>query len=162
MQEPLQSQAEYQDQELHRERCSKYRGTARVRISNLRYYTDQVEKTLYERPEIVKNLEKVFAKEGCRRHMSEHRVSVLISQQELEAAAARSDTTLDGLVENANEPSELKFPVPVSLPYLHGLHRLRAAAECLPPGDNLWPVDLYLQGEWVQDRHQPRADTFYP
>ncbi len=143
----LQSQIEVVDKSTNRERLSKFRGTARVQLCNLRFDTGRVEQTHFLRPKNVNRLKRIFATEGCRRLIPEHHVAALISQKELDESIKRSNISQDALLQNTlDEPPLLLFESSNPIQILHGQHRLRAAQEFLSSGDDWWVVDLYLAG----------------
>lgn len=146
MNDPLQPHIETEDRLAQKEKCSKYQGTAKIKISCLRFEAQSEEQFL--RPKNIKRLKRIFATEGCHRFVPEHYVAALISQSDLDAAIERSGVSQAALFQAAGEePPKLEILEIKPLRFLHGRHRLQAASEYLSPDDDWWIADLYLDGK---------------
>lgn len=134
-------------EEEHRlalETRKKYRGTASVKLEVLHF-------TCEEDAENVTRLKHFFRKNGCNRLDIRNHIPAVINQEQLDIAIQYSKISANALM--ASSPTDprgsypmLSFPPGFRLKCLHGLDRVRAGADILPPGDKHWIVDLYLEG----------------
>lgn len=116
---------------------TKFVGHAHVALSNL-LYTSAREKS----GRGVARLTSVFESDCDRADLS-HSVPAIIDIEVLQEAL-----TISGLNLLAEEPTRLlRLPAGVKLRCLHGLQRLLAAEQALPPHDQWWPVALYASCE---------------
>ncbi|KAF4210314.1 hypothetical protein CNMCM5878_004631 [Aspergillus fumigatiaffinis] len=106
--------------QLTRERNLKYKGTAKVYINQIVAHPS-ISRGLD--PKNVERLCKIFSRDRCRRLDVRNHVTAVVSREHLEMALASAGVQC-----------------------LHGQHRLKAAEELLPPSDQWWTVDLYLDG----------------
>ncbi|KAF7136920.1 hypothetical protein CNMCM5793_006582 [Aspergillus hiratsukae] len=104
--------------QLTRERSLKYKGTAKVYINQIVAHPS-ISRGLD--PKNVDRLCEIFSRDRCRRLDVRNHVTAVVSRQHLEMALASAGVQC-----------------------LHGQHRLKAAEELLPPSDQWWTVDLYL------------------
>ncbi|KAH1633892.1 hypothetical protein KXX16_006187, partial [Aspergillus fumigatus] len=127
--------------QLTRERNLKYKGTAKVYINQIVAHPS-ISRGLD--PKNVERLCKVFSRDRCRRLDVRNHVTAVVSRQHLEMALASAGVSTVALMTNPPDQYPLlDFPVG-QVQCLHGQHRLKAAEELLPPSDQWWTVDLYL------------------
>ncbi|PYH75442.1 hypothetical protein BO82DRAFT_410486 [Aspergillus uvarum CBS 121591] len=137
MEEIVFSQVERQ---LAAEQQLKYQGTARVELSQISIDSlgdQEIDQKNVER------LSQIFLKNGCRRLRIRNHVTAIIPKHCLDRACRAASVTSDQLKSSRQNPPLLAFPN-LRLQCIHGKHRLKAAAETLPPSDRWWTVDLYL------------------
>lgn len=130
------------------ERYSRYRGTARVDIPQLRLDRSRELLSL----EHVEKLKREYANRGCLRLEPANRIAALVSQQELATILSHSNLSPVMLLHGADtgdKPPKLMLPVNATLRILHGQHRLEAALLHLPPDDAWWTVGLFLDGKKI-------------
>ncbi|KAF8545287.1 hypothetical protein BDD12DRAFT_976954 [Trichophaea hybrida] len=136
------------------QRDQSFKGSAWVRISAINISSATGREVNVKNVERLKN---IFELEGCLPKHPHHHVPVLVKQGDFESGLRSSDVTAANLKNcgTANPPT-LKFP-DRALECLHGKHRLLAARSHLPPKDQLWVVDLYVESSQhfslVQDFH---------
>ncbi|GFF96384.1 hypothetical protein IFM53868_08512 [Aspergillus udagawae] len=129
--------------QLTRERSLKYKGTAKVYINQIVTHPS-ISRGLD--PKNVDRLCKIFGRDRCRRLDVRNHVTAVVSRQHLEMALASAGVSTIALMTNPPDRYPLlEFPVG-QVQCLHGQHRLKAAEELLPPSDQWWTVDLYLDG----------------
>jgi hypothetical protein len=134
-------------EEEHRlalETRKKYRGTASVKLEVLHFAYE-------EDAENVTRLKRFFRKNGCNRLDIRNHIPAIINQEQLDIAIEYSKISAKALM--ASSPTDprgsyptLSFPPEFRLKCLHGLDRVRAGADILPPGEKHWTVDFYLEG----------------
>ena len=96
----------------------------------------------------TERLKKLFRKEkGCHDWEIFDHVPVVIDQQQLDDALARSGISSEQLLGARDGHLELDFPTDFRLRCLRGRHRVLAAPGALPPGGRRWNVDLFLSGK---------------
>ena len=138
------------DQELRYQKKLKYRGTARIDLSNLEFIPDNISRDTYVRKKVWSNLVDIFKLEDCLRLPQDHHIDALISSEALRTALARSNTSIEALQLDRCDryPPKLLLLASESLPCLNGRKRLKAARAFLEePGDDWWIVDLYSDGK---------------
>jgi hypothetical protein len=129
--------------QLTRERSLKYKGTAKVYINQIVAHPS-ISRGLD--PKNVDRLCKIFSCDRCRRLDVRNHVTAVVARQHLETALASAGVSTIALMTNPPDRYPLLgFPVG-QVQCLHGQHRLKAAEELLPPSDQWWTVDLYLDG----------------
>ncbi|KAL5687471.1 hypothetical protein EMGR_001738 [Emarellia grisea] len=127
--------------QLTRERNLKYKGTAKVYINQIVAHPSI---TRGLDPKNVERLCKIFSRDRCRRLDVRNHVTAVVSRQHLEMALASAGVSTIALMTNPPDQYPLlDFPAG-QVQCLHGQHRLKAAEELLPPSDQWWTVDLYL------------------
>lgn len=129
--------------QLAQERSLKYLGTAKVYINQIVPHPS-ISRELD--PQNVERLSEVFSRDGCRRLDIRNHVTAVVSRQHLAVALQTAGVTPHSL--KTSPPDRyplLEFPMG-KIQCLHGQHRLRAAKEQLPPGEQWWTSDLYLDG----------------
>ncbi|OJJ51872.1 hypothetical protein ASPSYDRAFT_110874, partial [Aspergillus sydowii CBS 593.65] len=127
--------------QLAQERSLKYLGTAKVYINQIAPHPS-ISRELD--PQNVERLSEVFSRDGCRRLDIRNHVTAVVSRQHLAVALQTAGVTPHSL--KTSPPDRyplLEFPMG-KIQCLHGQHRLRAAKEQLPPGEQWWTSDLYL------------------
>lgn len=67
--------------------------------------------------------------------------TAVVSKRHLANALREAQISAQALLTNPPD----RYPH-LQIQCLHGQHRLRAGEEFLPPSDQCWPVDLYLNG----------------
>lgn len=129
--------------QLAQERSLKYLGTAKVYINQIVPHPS-ISRELD--PQNVERLSEVFSRDGCRRLDIRNHVTAVVPRQHLAVALQTAGVTPHSL--KTSPPDRyplLEFPMG-KIQCLHGQHRLRAAKEQLPPGEQWWTSDLYLDG----------------
>ncbi|KAJ5644237.1 uncharacterized protein N7484_006744 [Penicillium longicatenatum] len=125
------------------ERHSKYIGTAKVSLDQLRFVPalpDGIDSRKSER------LQEIFKIGQCARLDVQNHIPAIISHDAIEGSLAFSGITrADLLNASSDRPPLLNFPNG-QLKALHGRHRIEAASKALFPDDRWWTVDLYLDG----------------
>jgi hypothetical protein len=119
------------------------RGTAYVRISQLSFPNPlrQID------PKIVDKIKRDFGKEGCLVHQQGCSIPAVLNEDEFRICLENLGVSLESFKTNSpNSPPRFELPINAKLPCLHGQHRIRAAAEYLPPEERWWMVDLYGEG----------------
>jgi hypothetical protein len=119
------------------------RGTAYVRISQLSFPNSlrQID------PKIVDKLKRDFGKEGCLVHQQGCSIPAVLNEDEFRICLGKLGVGPESFKTNSpNSPPRFELSVNAKLPCLHGQHRIRAAAEYLPPEERWWMVDLYGEG----------------
>lgn len=129
--------------QLAQERSLKYLGTAKVYINQIVPHPS-ISRELD--PQNVERLSEVFSRDGCRRLDIRNHVTAVVSRQHLAVALQTAGVTPHSLKTSAPDRYPLlEFPMG-KIQCLHGQHRLRAAKEQLPPGEQWWTSDLYFDG----------------
>ncbi|KAI2835487.1 hypothetical protein CBS11350_10013 [Aspergillus niger] len=142
--------------QLTRERSLKYKGTAKVYINQIVAHPS-ISRGLD--PANVDRLCKIFNRDRCRRLDVRNHVTAVVSRQHLETALTSAGVSTIALMTNPPDRYPvLEFPVG-QVQCLHGQHRLKAAEELLPPSDQWWTVDLYLDGG--QDSDPPPSTALF-
>jgi hypothetical protein len=134
---------------IEEERRIKYRGTASLRLTSLRYQDQEYKHNVNPKTKKanVDKISRMFQQEhGCRKEDKRHHVKALISQQELEAAILRALIPSERLMANDVPYPELEFPPGVKIECLEGHDLLVAADRKLQGAKKRWIVDLYLDG----------------
>ncbi|KAK3305097.1 uncharacterized protein B0T15DRAFT_554948 [Chaetomium strumarium] len=120
------------------ERSTKYWGTVSVDIDILEFPNEEEEENIDKLVELFQN--------DYRGLNPRYRIPAKIDKHQLDAALALSGLTFQKLKEAPDRIRgypELKFPAGFRLKCCQGLHRSRAAARILPPGERCWSIDLY-------------------
>ncbi|KAJ5643587.1 uncharacterized protein N7484_006094 [Penicillium longicatenatum] len=125
---------------LTTERCQKYQGTAKINIDQIVPHSF-VARNLDRHN--VERLCEVFHKEGCRRIAIHHHISAVVSKQDLHEALRVAGVEAAEMMAGPDRYPHLSF-LNGQIQCLHGQHRLKAGEEHLPPYDQWWTVDLYL------------------
>jgi hypothetical protein len=123
------------------ERSTKYWGTVSVDIDILEFPNEEEEENIDKLVELFQN--------DYRGLNPRYRIPAKIDKHQLDAALALSGLTFQKLKEAPDRIRgypELKFPAGFRLKCCQGLHRSRAAARVLPPGERCWSIDLYDSG----------------
>jgi hypothetical protein len=129
--------------QLAQERSLKYLGTAKVYINRIVPHPS-ISRELD--PKNVERLSEVFSHDGCRRLDIRNHVTAVVSRQHLAVALQTAGVTTRSLKTSPlDQYPLLEFSVG-QIQCLHGQHRLVAAKEQLPPPEQWWTVDLYLDG----------------
>lgn len=131
------------DRQLAQERNLKYQGTVRIYINQIIPHPS-ISRELD--PKNVNRLREIFSQDRCRRLDIRNHVTAIVSSQHLAVALQTARVAAESL--KINPPDRyplLQFPVG-QVQCLHGQHRLKAGADRLPPGEQWWTVDLYLDG----------------
>lgn len=132
-----------EESRLAKERHLKYKGTAKVDINDISFHptvSRQIDNGKLER------LRRIFRTEGCRRLDINNQVTAVVSGEHLQSALERAGIAAEALMTNSpDQLPQLHFPVG-QLECLHGLHRITAGKDFLPPADRWWPIDIYLEG----------------
>ena len=151
-----QARANAEDSRLDTERRLICKGSALVRFEYLKWneYIKRNEAKRRPDKEHVERLTRIFRKAGCRPLERTHHIPAIVSQQQLDAALEdarrKKRWKADALPSNyatintQDGYPELEFPSGIEC--LHGLHRIQAGKEWLPPTEKWWIVDLYLSG----------------
>ncbi|PGG98898.1 hypothetical protein GX51_06545 [Blastomyces parvus] len=127
--------------QLTTERSTKYQGTAKINLSQIAFHPS-LSRELDQKN--VERLCEIFNKNGCRRLDIQHHVTAVVSQQHLANALHAAHVTAHALMTNPPDRyPQLQFPTG-QIRCLHGQHRLKAGEELLPPSDQWWTVDIYL------------------
>ncbi|KAL5335653.1 hypothetical protein BJX70DRAFT_390567 [Aspergillus crustosus] len=130
--------------QLTRERSLKYRGTAKIYINQIVPHPS-ISRELD--PKNVERLCGVFSRERCRRLDIRNHVTGVVSRRHLDLALRSAGVSSTSLMTNPPDQHPLlEFPVG-QVRCLHGQHRLKAAEELLPPSEQWWTVDLYLEAK---------------
>ncbi|OCT52720.1 hypothetical protein CLCR_09503 [Cladophialophora carrionii] len=134
-----------------------YIGSARVRCASL-VHAESPEASLDSAK--LKRLINIFALSGCQRLDENHRIRVLLTEDE--------HRKLTHII----SPQSLSEPaLPLidlgdgRLTYLHGRHRLAACQSVMPPWDQWWGVDFYLRSKIsnrLQIEHLVHFDNTQP
>ncbi|TGO32402.1 hypothetical protein BHYA_0321g00090 [Botrytis hyacinthi] len=131
------------EKEFAKNKASHYRGTARIRTSQL-LFPDPL------RPKdekLVDTLKRDFRGEGCLQHERDCSVPAIISDDAYHQILTHLNITSEQLRQNSTtNPTLYEIPHSVTLNCLHGQHRILAASSYLPPGDRWWLVDLFGPG----------------
>lgn len=131
-----QSQAETSDKLILLARKSSFKCTAIVRMKAISFLSNEQ----YPRNIDQKNVERIkriFNTEGCFRLDKSNSIPVLANNDDFQLAMRDSAFSDDGPYPYFNFNDD-------SLICLHGRHRLTAAYEYLPPMDQFWVVDIYV------------------
>jgi hypothetical protein len=132
------------DKQILEEKSASYLGSAKVRLSNLRFDSDLQTSCRAINESNVTRLEAVFALEGCLRLEPDHHVPAIIPAEILSKALADADLTPAELL-TLKEPPFLDISDNFLL-CLHGQHRIEAARRFLGSYDDWWVTDLYSEG----------------
>ncbi|KAI2889407.1 hypothetical protein CBS63078_10207 [Aspergillus niger] len=131
-----------EESRLAKERHLKYKGTAKVDINDISFHptvSRQIDNGKLER------LRRIFRTEGCRRLDINNQVTAVVSGEHLQSALERVGIAAEALMTNSpDQLPQLHFPAG-QLECLHGLHRITAGKDFLPPADRWWPIDIYLE-----------------
>jgi hypothetical protein len=126
---------------LAAEKSAKFRGSASIKLEVLHFEREADEQN-------TRRFQELFRSGGHHRQDSRNHVLAFIDPQSLSAALRMSDLSVDILLINSHGGyKELNFPPGFRLRCLHDLSRARAGAQCLPPGDGRWVVDLFSGGD---------------
>jgi hypothetical protein len=148
-----QAQAHAEDLRLDTESRLICKGSALVRFEYLKW-NEYLKLNEMERPdpEHVEHVKRIFRKGGCSQLQVAHHIPAVVDQHRLNVAL--EDARGKGRWKTGTLPSEsvtinkkdgypeLEFPSGIEC--LHGLHRIEAGKELLPPTEKWWIVDLYL------------------
>lgn len=127
------------EEELHRELCSYFRGSAKIRLVHL----EPEEYNYFNLDEgNVARLQEVFKLQGCLRLNPEHHIRALISNETLEGALRTSELRPQDLYQ-LDEFEDLALGEGVRVTVLQGRHRVQAAKRFCEGDDRWWVVDLY-------------------
>lgn len=132
------------ERQLTIERQLKYQGTAKIGLDQISFHRSVNTKVDQKN---VERLCEIFRKDTCHRLDIRNHVTAIVSRRHLRRACrAAGITNNEDLMTNstAHYP-RLQFPAG-QVQCLHGLHRLKAGEETLPPTEQWWTVDLYLDG----------------
>jgi hypothetical protein len=128
------------------EKSAKSRGSANIKLEVLYFQRDSDDRN-------TRRLTTLFRKGGHHRLDSHNHVLAVIDAQSLESALRDSGLSADMLLDNSQGSyRDLNFPPGFRLRCLHGVDRVQAAAQSLPPRDRRWVVDLFVEGDiflWV-------------
>ncbi|KAK6609669.1 hypothetical protein H4I96_03600 [Botrytis cinerea] len=132
------------EKEFAKNKASHYKGTARVRTSQL-LFPDP----LRPRDEkLIESIKRDFRGEGCLQHERDCSVPAIITDDAYQQILMHFNITSDQLRQNSTtNPTFYEIPHGINLNCLHGQHRILAASSYLPPGDRWWLVDLFGPGE---------------
>lgn len=127
---------------LVKERRLKFQGTARVKLNDIGHF----QTTRQYDPKNVERLCGVFRETGCHRFDIQNHVTALVTRHALKRACRSAGMKARKLLQVPPDKSPVLAFLPGEISCLHGQHRLRAAEEILPPSEQWWTVDLYLDG----------------
>jgi hypothetical protein len=132
--------------QLAKERSLKYQGTAKINLNQIVLHPSASREF---DPKTVERLREIFVRTGCERLDIRNHVSAVVSRQHLETALQTRHASARALLSNPpDQYLDLQFPTG-AVQCLHGRHRLKAGEEVLPPSDQWWTVDLYLNGVFI-------------
>lgn len=149
-----QVQVNAEDLQVDSERKLVCKGSALVRFEYLHWddYVRRNEAKRQPNPKRVKRIKSIFGREGCHSLQVQHHIPATVDQDALETAItdACQKRRLQGralpsnyaVVGSEDGYPELEFPGGIQC--LHGIHRIQAGKEWLPPSEKWWIVDLYL------------------
>ncbi|KAF2158404.1 hypothetical protein M409DRAFT_33033, partial [Zasmidium cellare ATCC 36951] len=120
-----------------------YCGRAKVRICSLRYEHEHLPGSRTLDVKNVERLHRIFQAQGCQRLDPDKHIAVMISDELLTAAIARSNITRADLFDIRNIPPHLNLRDDETLITLHGKHRVEAGRRFLDPADSWWIAELY-------------------
>jgi hypothetical protein len=127
---------------LLQQRDLRFKGSALVRISAINIVEA---KGRAVNDKNVTRLKEIFELKGCLPAEPQNHVPVFVTQELLDSSLQKSGVEYGDLMKPSTfKPARVQFPES-SLECLHGKHRLIAAIQYLPPKDQWWVVDLYLQ-----------------
>ena len=132
-----------QSEHVSREKIKSFCGSAKIWICKLQPEDMYINPRQLD-PKNVARLKNVYQLEGCHRFEPEHHIPVITKINVLEQALQRANISMSR-IKSLDEPTFLEFDD--NLTYLHGRHRLEAAKEFLPPDENWWIADFYLEGD---------------
>lgn len=153
MSTPAMEQCMFTDAELRvaQERRLKHQGTAKISLDQISLAPEYDEKN-------VKRLYELFSRDDCDRLNIRNHVTAIVSEHHLQRACRAAQINSRELM--TNQPGSyphLQFATG-QVHCLHGQHRLRAGQQFLPPSDQWWTVDLYLDGTVSAGSHS--LDSF--
>ncbi|KAF8533988.1 hypothetical protein BDD12DRAFT_758374, partial [Trichophaea hybrida] len=120
-----------------------YKGSAVVLLSS--FYSPNIYPPRAIDPKNVQRLKSIFEQQGLRRKDPENRIPVLLSQETFQLGLQNSNIQEEDLIRHPSNSPPLFVLPDNTVRYLHGHHRLAAAIEILPPRDQWWGVDIYLE-----------------
>ncbi len=136
------------DERISQDKLCKYKGTARVQLSNLVFphSTRQVD------IKVIEQLKRDFDGEGCIRGEPSHRIPAIIDDLTLETNLERLNLNTEDFKKRASNPPSFHLGRNVMLECLHGKHRVLAAQDYLSPSQRWWIVDLYGTGKCCRSK----------
>lgn len=141
----------YNEEARFAEKQNHFVGCAKVHLKHLTFDLNGSQPAdLTIDPKNVERLIQVFKLEGCLRLDLAHHIPAVINAQFLRESLRHSQIPETSLYGRQNPPA-LSFPDNTYLLCLHGKHRIAAAKNILLPGDMWWTVDLYLDGQSIQN-----------
>ena len=129
--------------QLTTERRQKYRGTAKINLDQISFPASQTREI---DPKNVERLCRIFSKDGCHWLDMRNYITAVVSKRQLKRARHAARVTAQELLRNPSDQyPHLDFSTE-RVQCLHGQHRIKAGEEVLPPNEQWWTVDLYLDG----------------
>lgn len=127
---------------LVNERRLKFQGTARINLNGISH----VDSTRQYDPRNVERLSGIFRETGCHRFDTQNHVTALVTRHALKRACRSARMKARKLLQLSLDKCPILDFSPGEVTCLHGRHRLKAAEDVLPPSEQWWAVDLYLDG----------------
>jgi hypothetical protein len=131
------------EREFAEDKIANFKGTARVRISQL----------LFPNPirplnkKIRVELKRKFGREGCLQNERDCTIPAVIDDSILHVVFEKLGVSAESFKANSiSNPTKFEIPGGLNVECLHGQHRVAAAAEYLPPEHRWWRVDIYGSG----------------
>ncbi|CAI7613149.1 unnamed protein product [Penicillium pancosmium] len=128
------------ERRLVNERRLKFQGTARVNLSDIGHF----QSTRQYDSRNVERLCGIFRETGCHRFDIQNHVTALVTRRALKRACRSAQMKVKELLQVPSDKCPILGFSPGEVSCLHGQHRLKAAEEILPPSEQWWMVDLYL------------------
>ena len=146
MEDDLNQSVGLDQEQLLRDRCIHYRGTARLGLQHLTH-RDSGDFTLSEKN--TSRLIRVFETEGAQRLEPENFVPILFPQTRLQEVLRSNGVSQQELLSDRTPPPLLHCVEDLPIVVLHGRHRLQAAEQYLSPAQGRWwTVDIYDSGKY--------------
>lgn len=135
------------------ERQIYYKGMAKIKLGHLVFDNGDVKGGRCLDKRNVRRLVEVFRIEGCKPYEPEHRISALVSRQQLQEALDLSGILETDLRQQQSSPRELHFNTDRVLQCLYGKHRIEAAQIFHEDSrDKWWIIELYDDGLYFTRR----------
>ena len=132
---------------IEEERRAKYRGTASIKLTALRFQASSERWKRNSAKGNVDCLKRMFQEErGCRQEDARHHAIAIISQHHLDAALEAAGIPATRLLTDSLPYPELELPPHVQLECLQGRDRILAADDVLVGLEKRWVVNLFLHG----------------
>src|SRR4051794_12322984 len=134
--------SDYRDAEMkcriEEERLTKYRGTASVKLTSLRFQASDRSRWNSKKGDAGSHKKKNREERGCHQEDAQHRAIAVISQEHLDTSLKLAALPAARLLADCQPYPELELPPHVQLDCLYGQDRILAACDALVGTEKRW------------------------